>query len=313
MSLSLPSPEDEAPASHLTFRTLQRLEEQRESSNVPVPESSNIPVRQRSKRRERLDAEERRVWRSQKAQTFEALRDLRAESLGSFLQSPNLASAQLYALPRADEVPPLPIWAPDGRKPGKHKRGANNRPHPMDMSHEAKVWRSLMAERTEALRRRREAHQAARIRPYNTWRNLGAAGERGGLRAGQRAYPAQWASYLERFDNEGTDGWGSPLGVAFKRIERDYAGTKLLRALWYATDPERVYHVDEIAARLGIRRRMVEYWLDAACRRLWAEMTQVIHGSRDPDTRQERDAAERAEAAAWEMETRDDTKRSETR
>lgn len=320
MSLSLPQ-DDTAAASTsqpLSFRALQRLEATREHDGIaerpesiaPTPQQRARPDRPLSRRQQRLDAEARRVWRSQKARVIEALRDLRAEAETGLYQSPDLTRAALFQLPRADEVPAPPVWSPDGgngrgRKAGKRKRGAPRKPSRFDMSDAAQAFRALDAERTEKLRRRREHSHAARLVPYNTWRNLGAAGERGGKRPGERAYPAAWASYLERFDNEETDGWGSPLGIAFKRVETVYANTKLLRALWLATDPDDVRGIDEIAAALGIRRRMAEYWIDAACKRLWAEMTDVIHGHNARETEREMDAARQAVDAAHEMGERE--------
>lgn len=233
-------------------------------------------------------------WRTLRGETLAALRDLRAEQEPQ-IQSPDLTRAALFLVPRADEVPERPEW--EGRADGV--------PHPLDRSEAAELWRERMASRLDALRLRRAHRQAMPgLRPHRTWARIVSGADRGGPVAGQSAYPAGWNGYLLRIDPDGIsgDGWASPLGVAWKRMERAYAETKLLRAVWAYTDPRGGFDMRRVWRELGVGKSQAYRWLDAGAKRLVAEVRLVALGRER--AREELRDAEIAEAEAWRAETR---------
>jgi hypothetical protein len=299
-----------APHVPLSHRALRRAVDAATAAMAPAttgraPEEARPRKRQpssRSPRRTRLDAERAREWRQRKVELLEAVRELRADIEPS-VQSPDLARALLFAPPRPQDVPPSP--------------GERHRPRDADdRSEEAEAWRreqrahTLLAEWRAQIR----ASGHRRWRPYGTWSGRGAVSdgtttlgrhaERGGVRPGQSAWPTQWTAYLLRSDPAGTDaesgdGWGSLLGRAVKAVERSHRETPLWRVLWRYTDPRTpTVSMSAVAAEIGGSTRRAYRWLDAAARRLAAEIERIARGSR-ARARQEIREADEAEAAAW--------------
>lgn len=257
----------------------------------------------RLSRRERLAAAEHAQWQSLKRELLASLRELR-ELAEPSLQSPSLHAAALFRAPSLDEVPA----APDGPMPS-----------PDDRSERAEAWRLQMASRVDALALRATYRRSNGMRPYHTWRRQGAAGERGGVRAGATAFPAAWTGYLLRTDSY-ADGWRSPLGVAWRRVEREW-GPESARggssvhpayaALAAYTDPaltfagcrnKRETHarcLRAIPLRTGLSPRSASQWLDVGALRVYAEMTASVAGRKY--ARDELRRAEQAEAEAWQQ------------
>ena len=265
-----------------------------------------------SKRRQREAARKGQQWRKQKWAALEALRNLRAEELDSTLRSPSLTGALLYRPPSLEDIPPLP-------------RG--RRPQEDDMSDRAAAWRNQLASREAALAWRARYRQAYTRGRGSTWRRETTGAERGGLHPGSQAYPAAWDAYLTRRDVEGPlgAGWMGSLGRAFRRIERDWANTPLLRALWAYTEPytradadaKRVHndlnatgqdraaaernarqaHIQRVMAALGVKQRAAYLWVDAAAARLVAELEADTYRHTQADALRRK--AEEAEAHAW--------------
>jgi hypothetical protein len=234
-----------------------------------------------------LGKPDRRRWREAKRQVLAALRDLRDEQEGGFLRSPDLSTATLFASPALDEVPA----SPRGRRPAWD-----------DDSRAAQEWRAQEDRREMLLRWRADAARAHRLRPGNVWREHSSAVERGGKRPGEHAYPPSWDAYLLRRDPDGPggDGWMSPLGVAWIRLERTH--TPMARAVWVYTDPRRVGGgadlIAQIAAALGIGQRQAYRWLDAGGAYLIKEIAVFQRGG-TRRAQSEIAAAEQSEAEAW--------------
>lgn len=287
----------------LTWRAWGRLAEQVTANGAmgPAPaggeggaEDDDPRSRRKPTRRARLAAAARADWARQKWAVLEDLRELR-ETVEPACQSPDFASAALFAPPALSELPVL-----------EGEAGAPDRPFDEDDRGEAaERYRALLRVRAGYLERRAQEMRARRLAPHNCWARVGPAGERGGLRPGQRAFPGAWARYLLRVDADGPggDGWNSPVGRAFRRLERegDGAASPLCRAVWAYTEPriasERAA-LDAVMATLDCARREAAAWIEAGARRLVAEAA-GFEGAKPEWVRWLRDRAERAEAAAW--------------
>ena len=260
------------------------------TTSDPARSPDHQPTRNRPTRKQQRETR----WRETKGVLLEGLRELRADVEYTLL-SPSLERAGLYTYWRRDD-PAYPT-APDARQ----------EPEWEDEGEQARGWRERQRAHEQAREWARSIRLARRMRPHNTWRRLGSAGERGGPRAGMSAYPGAWNAYLTRVDPDGLqgDGWASMLGVAFRRIEREQGQvgteTRLYRALWLMSDPRRPdFTVSDLARALGVSQRQAYRWLDAALKRLYAEVEAQARGRERAWP--ERRAAEHAERDAWEHE-----------
>jgi hypothetical protein len=218
----------------------------------------------RQSRRDRLSSSLPPEWRRVRQDLLAALCELRIEQEPA-PYSPDLSRAALFARPSRADVPPPP-------------RGAA--PDPLDRSEDAESRRAQMAAHVEAQRQRQTYARAQRLRPGNTWRNLHAMGERGGKRPGLQAWPGQWSSYLLRLDSDGLDGngWRSLLGLAYKRLEREQADRPLWQALQAYTDPRRDGRIQAVMAACHLHQTQAYARLDAAARRLYADLEALSSG-----------------------------------
>ncbi len=207
-------------------------------------------------RRDRLSSSLPPEWKRVRQELLATLCELRIEQEPA-PYSPDLSRAALFARPSRADVP-----------------------HPLDRSEDAESWRAQMAAHVEAQRQRQTYARARRLRPGNTWRNLHALGERGGKRPGLQAWPGQWSSYLLRLDSAGLDGngWRSLLGLAYKRLEREQADRPLWQALQAYTDPRKGGRIQTVMAACHLHQTQAYARLDAAARRLYADLEALSSG-----------------------------------
>jgi hypothetical protein len=123
-----------------------------------------------------------------------------------------------------------------------------------------------------------------------------------------RTQARHWSAANDHTDGPlGGDGWGSYLGRAMKRVERDAGSdSPLWRVLWLATDPQEELGDREIGTRLGMSTSTAWRWREAATRAVWAQVEVIASGDGKAGRNRawrERKEAEEAEADAWQQQT----------